>query len=46
MATKGKHSGTHRTDIETDPAQLHGLRSNSITLLKAQPLKTENYGKD
>ena len=25
MATNGKHSGTLRTDYETDPAQLHGL---------------------
>ena len=46
MATNDRHSGTLRTDYETDPAQLHGLRSNSITLLKEQPLKTENYGKD
>lgn len=46
MATDGRHSGTLRTDYETDPTRLHGLRSNSITLLKEQPLKTENYGKD
>ena len=25
MATNDRHSGTLRTDYETDPAQLHGL---------------------